>query len=84
MAVATMICVYRLLEVRLGHDLWVTRLWMNGGHGTQITKLLGMHINTLSRITLTLFLCLANSCTCVCKVVQLASIQINTYYMNLI
>lgn len=41
MTVVTMICVYHLLEVKLGQVLWDTELWMNGDHGSLMTKLLG-------------------------------------------
>lgn len=48
-----MICVYHLLEVRLGPDLWDTRLWMSGGHGSPMTKLLGILISlSLSHISI--------------------------------
>jgi hypothetical protein len=79
MAVVIMICVYHLLEVRLGPDLWDTRLWMSGDLGFLMTKLLGTLISlSLSHISI------PTKNNCLHKVLQLACLDAPSKYTNMI
>lgn len=50
LAVVIMICVYLSLGVKHGLDHLVIRLWMNGGHGLPMDKLLGTYYYIFSFI----------------------------------